>query len=109
MRPSLTRRFPQDWRVTATLHKSPGRDRNGDPTPAQDIAVEDCLWGPSASADGREFTDAATSRGVLLAPVGTDASSTSAVTVPGHGTYDVDGEPALWPMGVAITLTRGGA
>lgn len=106
----LIQAFPKEWRCDVTVKRSGGKDANGDPTPTQDIPLEDVLVGPVDSSnpvDRSEFPDTSA---VLCGGPGIDIRSTDRVIVPvGHlmnGTYQVEGDPGFWPLGTQVNLKR---
>lgn len=105
MRP-ITARFKHSWKVDVTVTGA-GRDKWGDPLPPGTArTVEDCLFSPTSSTEGSDLSEVPDDRAKLLAPPGTQITSTEKITIPGHGDYYVDGTPNAWPLGVSIQLTR---
>jgi hypothetical protein len=104
------RRFPASWRVTVTVLRSGGRDAKGNPLPAYEIQVPDCLIGPRATSDPVDRSDVVSGVAVLYRGVGFTFLSTDRVRVPAGsrmaGEWSVDGSPGEWPFGVEVGLVR---
>lgn len=108
MRP-ITARFKDAWKVNVTVTDG-GRDQWGDPLePGDPVTIEDCLFAPTSSTEGQNLSQVPDDRAKLLTPPGHTIPSTAAITVPGHGTYAVEGTPDRWPLGTSVQLTRKGA
>lgn len=104
------RRFPRSWRVTVTVFRSGGRDAKGNPLPAYEIQVPDCLIGPRATRDPVDRSDVVTGDAVLYRGTGFTFLPTDRVRVPAGsfmaGEWSVDGSPGEWPFGVEVGLVR---
>lgn len=107
MRP-ITARFKDAWKVDVTV-TDVGRDQWGDPLePGDPVTIEDCLFAPTSSTEGQNLSQVPDDRAKLLTPPGHTIPATAAITVPGHGTYAVEGTPDRWPLGTSVQLTRKG-
>lgn len=105
MRP-ITARFKDSWKVDVTVTDG-GRDQWGDLLqPGGPVTITDCLFAPTSSTEGQDLSDVPDDRAKLLAPPGWDIPGTATITVPGHGTYSVEGTPNRWPLGTSVQLTR---
>lgn len=108
MRP-ITARFKDAWKVTVTVTDD-RRDRWGDLiTPDGSHTINDCLFAPTSSTEGQDLSSVPDDRAKLLTPPGRTIPETATITIPGHGTYSVEGTPNQWPLGTSIQLTRKGA
>jgi len=106
----LLSRFPKSWRTSVTVVRSGGRDPKGNPLPAYDIAVPDCLVAPRSTADPVDRSDVVDGKAVLYHGGGFTFLSTDRVRVPDGsamaGEWSVDGRPGEWPYGVEVGLVR---
>lgn len=107
---NITSQFPTSWRCDVVVHRSGGRNDDGDPVPGSDHVLTDCLVarrGTKDPVDRAELTDTAA---VLYGPAGADVKSTDTLTVPeSHwmaGEYAVDGDPGFWPIGTEVPLKK---
>lgn len=50
-RKGIVASFPKSWRTDVTVLRSGGRDPKGNPLPAVEIAVKDCLIGPRSTGE----------------------------------------------------------
>lgn len=106
----IIEQFPKAWRCDVTVHRSGGRNADGDPTPGSDHVIQDCLVGRRATEEPVDHSDLTDTLAVMYGPVGADVTSTDQITVPsGHfmaGTYSVAGDPGFWPMGTEVPLRK---
>ena len=104
------RRFPKSWRVTVTVLRSGGRDAKGNPLPAYEIQVPDCLLAPRATSDPVDRSEVVAGVAVLYRGDGFTFLPTDRVRVPAGarmaGEWSVDGSPSEWPFGVEVGLVR---
>lgn len=110
---SITDRFSPDWLTTATVLRGGGRDRNGDPLPAQEIPVDGCLVGWDVTTEHTDRSDRTTAQATLYRRRDDfEWRSTDLIRLPADsmlpGTWAIDGEPKIWPTDVEIGLTREG-
>ncbi len=107
---NITEQFPADWLCEVTVHRSGGYDANGDPVPAQDHNVSDCLVGRRGTSEPQDRTELTDTTAVLYGPAGMDVISTDTITVPAPhgmaGEYTIDGDPGFWPLGTEVPLRR---
>jgi len=107
---SITAMF-DGWKTDVLVKRSGGRDAKGDPTPGSEHTLPNWLIVPSESSEpiADRAEDASTSA-VGYGEVGADVKSTDRVIVPaGHlmaGTYEVNGDPAFYPLGTVVGLRR---
>lgn len=111
---SIVDRFPAEWLTSATVLRGGGKDRNGDPLPAQEIPVDGCLAGWGVTTELTDRTDRTTAQATLYRRRDDfEWQSTDLIRFPEGaaltGTWAVDGEPKIWPTDVEIGLTREGA
>lgn len=95
----MTEPIPFGLTVTFTT-KGPvtGRNTEGNATyTPTSIAVPGCMFAPGASAELVQGQDLVTDQPTVYAPTGTQIGAPDTATVPGYGTYDVDGSPNVWP------------
>lgn len=78
---------------TVTSTDADGNDVHTD-TP---LAVPGCVFAPGGSTETLGNQDTVVEQPTVYAPTGTRVDSLSAVTVPGFGTFEVDGTPSAWP------------
>lgn len=108
---SIVAAFPAEWRCDVTVHRSGGRNADGDPVPATDHPVVDCLVGPRSTNEPVDRTELTDTTAVLYHDdPAVDITGTDTLTVPaGHfmaGTYAVEGDPSRWPLGTEVPLRR---
>ena len=105
---SLVKRFPRSWRVDVVVIRGGGRDAKGNPLPAIEIAVNDCLIGARATADPLDRADISSSTAVLYRDPGFTFLPSDRIRVPEGarmaGLWAVDGRPGEWPDGWEIGL-----
>ncbi len=109
---NLTGRFPGEWLVSVTVTRSGGTDRKGNPLPATEHTVDDCLVSTQTSAEeALARSDRPDTTAWLYAPAGADFTSTDTVTVPPSpkrlwpdGVFTVNGRPDVGPLGVRVQL-----
>lgn len=108
----VVKRFPKSWRTSVMVRRSGGRDRRGNPQPEQAVEVHDCLIAADTSSEGDGFDDSVQSRATLYRDPdpGFKFQPTDRIVVPEGqrmaGAWQVSGEPAEWPLGVAVPLKR---
>ncbi|WP_336715338.1 hypothetical protein [Arthrobacter sp. USHLN218] len=106
----LLSRFPRKWRVAVTVIRGGGRDPKGNPLPAYEIPVPNCLVAPRATADPVDRSDVVDGKAVLYHGGGFTFLSTDRIRVPqgAHmaGEWSVEGRPGEWPYGVEVGLVR---
>ncbi len=60
--------------------------------------VPNCLYAPGGSTELVQGQDMVTSQPTVYAPTGTNVGSPDSATIPGIGTFEVDGSPNAWPV-----------
>ena len=104
----IASRFPKSWRVDVTVLRGGGRDAKGNPLPAQEIAVTDCIIAARATTDPLDHSDVVSSTAVLYRDPGFTFLPADRIRVPDgkrmDGTWSVDGRPGEWPFGWEIGL-----
>jgi hypothetical protein len=104
--------FPKSWRTDVVVIRGGGRDAKGNPLPAQDIPVKDCIVGARATAEPLDHSDVVDSKAVLYRDPdpGFTFLPSDRVRVPAGkrmaGEWSVDGRPGEWPLGVEVGLVR---
>ena len=105
--------FPASWRTSVTVLRGGGRDDRGDPLPVTELPVETCIVGPRSSGEPMERGDVVSFElSIYRDP---DPSfrflSTDRIVVPdtalNPGTYEVEGKPREFPLGVEIPIKEG--
>lgn len=104
--------LPDEWKTTAVLHVSGGRDRYGNHTEGTDVQIPGFLIAGKQTGEGTDYatvsTDKATGfapRNITPAPKQSDEITTPAgSTLPGR--WQIDGQPVAWPGGYAMNLRR---
>lgn len=99
--------FPKFWRVDVVVLRGGGRDEWGNPLPAQEVPVPDCLVAPRATTEPVDRSDLTSSKSVLYRDPGFTFYSTDRIRVPDGTVWQVEGEPQVWPLGVEVPLTKG--
>lgn len=61
------------------------------------VLVPGCMFAPGVTSEILGSQDTVIDQPTVYAPTGTPVNSLSAVTVPGYGTFEVDGSPDQWP------------
>ena len=108
----IVSRFPRKWRVDVIVLRSGGRDAKGNPLPATEIPVTDCIVAPRATSDPVDRSDVVDGKTVLYRDPDPDFTflPTDRVRVPTGarmaGDWSVDGRPGEWPLGVEVGLVR---
>ena len=106
----IVSRFPKSWRVTVLVFRSGGRDAKGNPKPAEEVTVPDCIIAPRATSDPVDRSDVVDATAVLYRDPGFTFLSTDRIRVPSGarmaGDWSVDGRPGEWPEGVEVGLVR---
>lgn len=107
---NVTSQFPAGWKCTVTVHRSGGRNSDGDPVPPTDHDVSDCLVGRRSTKDPIDRAELTDTAAILYGPGRMDVRSTDTITVPAPhwmaGEYAVDGDPGFWPLGTEVPLTK---
>lgn len=102
----IVSKFPSSWKETVTVLRGGGRDRNGDIQPEQEIPVAECLIGQRTTAEPNERIENAVAGLSLYRDP--DPSfffqSTDRIRRANGDVYQVGGKPAIYPIGVEITL-----
>lgn len=105
---SIVKRFPKEWRTDVTVIRGGGRDAKGNPLPAQEIPLRNCLIAPRATAEPLDRSDVTSSTAVLYRDPGFTFLPADRVRVPTGarmaGVWAVDGRPGEWPHGVEVGL-----
>lgn len=98
------------WVVTAVLHRTAGRDRRGNPTPAVDVDLGRVVIVPGESSEPVDEDQSAVTTAQLVVPA--DAPiirSTDSLTVTGSplaGRWQVEGDPAPHRNRTVVQLRR---
>lgn len=109
----IVARFPRSWRTSVTVVRGGGRDHMGNPVPASEVVLADCVVGPRSSGEPMVQGDVVSSElSVYRDP---DPAfrflSTDKIIVPegalNAGTYEVDGRPHEFPLGVEVRIREG--
>lgn len=112
---SILDTFPASWRVDVTVTGPRHRDPDGHLTPqGEPVTVPGCLVVPVASSapglTDQAASEATAATATLYATVGAPIRFRDTVTVPAThplaGAWAVEEEPAPWPLGLVVTLTR---
>lgn len=104
----IVSRFPRSWRVDVVVLRGGGRDPKGNPLPAQEIAVTDCIVAARATVDPVDRSDVVSSTAVLYRDPGFTFLPADRIKIPAGkrmaGTWSVEGRPGEWPHGWEIGL-----
>lgn len=105
---SINSRFPPEWLVTVTVHRTGGTDPKGIPLPSTEHTVADCLVSTQESEDVQR-SDAPDTTCWLYAPEGSNFEATDVVEVPDgplwpSGRFSLTGDPSPFPLGVRVPL-----
>lgn len=106
---SIVRSFPADWLTDVTVIRSGGSDRRGNPLPAEEIHLTDCLIGPRSTSEQDGSMVTSTDMALYRDP-DPDFSfrSTDRIRVPEGarmaGEWAVDGRPLEYPLGVHVPI-----
>jgi hypothetical protein len=107
----IVSQFPKSWRTDVVVLRGGGRDPKGNPLPAQEIPVTDCIVGPRATADPLDRSDVVSSTAVLYRDHHDDGFGflpSDRIRVPAGkrmaGTWSIDGRPGEWPLGWEVAL-----
>ncbi|MDQ0102350.1 hypothetical protein J2T10_001996 [Paenarthrobacter nicotinovorans] len=109
---SIVSGFPDAWRADVVVLRGGGRDPKGNPLPATEVAVNDCIVGPRATREPADRSDIVSSTAVLYRDPDESFSflPKDRVRVPTGalmaGEWSVDGLPGEWPLGVEVGLVR---
>lgn len=60
-------------------------------------SVKGCVYAPGGSVETLGGQDTVVTQPTLYMPAGTMPDPIDQVTVPGFGTFEVDGQPQIWP------------
>lgn len=105
--------LPASWRTSVTVIRGGGRDHMGNPVPASEVVLADCVVGPRSSGEPMVQGDVvASGLSVYRDP---DPAfrflSTDKIVVPegalNAGTFEVDGRPREFPLGVEVPIKEG--
>jgi hypothetical protein len=103
--------FPASWRTDVVVLRDGGRrDARGNPLPATEIPLPDCMVGPRMSSDTAGRSDTSDSEAALYRDPdpGFRFLPTDRIRVPTGalmaGEWAVDGRPAEWSLGVEVRL-----
>lgn len=110
---SIVQGFPDEWRTDVTVIRSGGRDSHGDPLPAQEIHLEDCLvgqWAGGVSGNASNVTS--TDITLFRDPdPGFRFQSTDQIRIPEGarmaGLWNVVGRPVETPLGDEVRIKEG--
>lgn len=91
--------FPFGLTATlVTLGEPTGRDARGNDTyTPTETSVGGCGFAPATSVENDQGQTQVSTPATLYMPTGTDVSAIDRVTVPGYGTFEVNGTPQVWP------------
>lgn len=107
---NVTAMFPASWRCDVIVHRTGGRNSDGDPVPSSDHIIGDCLVGRRSTSDPIDRSELTDTSAVMYAPAAADIKSTDTITVPAShwmaGEYAVDGDPGFWPLGTEVPLKK---
>lgn len=76
-----------------TVSRSAGATRYGDPLPAAEHVVPDCVFAPGASSETTDRADQVTARMTVYAGLYADVRATDKARLPDGTTWQVTGEP----------------
>lgn len=104
--------FPDYWKTSVTVRRGGGRDDWGNPKPAKDFTVEECLVSWHDSSEPNRMSEVSNDTAYLFRDP--DPSfrfqSTDSIVVPESascpGTWVIDGQPKEEPMGVKLVLKK---
>ena len=108
---NILKRFPKSWRTDVVVIRSGGRDKKGNPLPAQEIPRPSVLVAPRATAEPVVRSDVTSSTAVLYDDDTSFAYlSTDRIRIPAGarmaGEWSVEGRPGEWPPGTEVGLVR---
>jgi hypothetical protein len=90
--------FPFGLTVTLIGKTVTGVDSyNDDVYGTTSTTVAGCLYAPGGSVDLVQGQEQVITQPTLYMPTGTDVTAVDQITVPGFGTFEVDGPPQVWP------------
>jgi len=108
----IVSRFPKSWRTDVVVLRGGGRDAKGNPLPAQEIPVKDCIVGARATSEPLDRSDVVDSTAVLYhdPEPGLMFLAADRIRVPAGarmaGEWSVKGRPGEWPQGWEVGLER---
>lgn len=76
-----------------TIERPAGTNRYGDPLPATEHTIDDCVLAPAGSSETTDRQNQVTARTTAYAPPGADVRATDRVRLPDGTRWQVDGEP----------------
>lgn len=90
--------YPFGFTCTFITRTLTGQDADGNDVYTDvPVPVPGCVFAPGGSTETLGNQDTVTDQPTVYAPTGTAVDAVSAVTIPGFGTYEVDGSPNFWP------------
>ena len=108
---NIVQRFPKSWRADILVVRSGGRDKKGNPLPAQEIPRTGVLVGPRATAEPVDRADVVNATAVLYdGDTAFAYLSTDRIRIPAGarmaGEWSIEGRPGEWPFGTEVGLVR---
>lgn len=110
---SIVQSFPEDWRTEVTVIRTGGHDSYGDPLPAQEIQVTDCLigqWAGGATGNASNVTEADVTLFRDPDPQ-FQFHSTDQIRIPDNarmaGLWSIVGHPIETPLGTEVKIKEG--
>lgn len=99
--------FPPEWLTSITVIEAAGRDINGKPLPATSTPINGCLVAPGKTSEDDDFSDEAEVWVTIYIPdqqITVHHTGKFAIPAPHPmcGTYQIEGRPAVWPLGSVI-------
>jgi hypothetical protein len=76
-----------------TVSRPAGTNRYGDPLPATEHSLDDCVLAPGGSSESTDRADQVTARMTVYAGLRADVLATDRVTLPDGTRWQVVGEP----------------
>ncbi|GAA0200719.1 hypothetical protein [Glutamicibacter creatinolyticus] len=100
--------FPKKWRISVVVLRGGGRNSDGTVRPTTEIPLKDCLFGPRSTGEPVDRSEQTTGTPTLYRDPDPAFSfeSTDRIRIPNGNVYAVDGEPEVWPLGVAVPLRK---
>jgi len=109
----IVARFPKSWRTDVTVLRVAGRDPKGNPLPASEIQVPDCLIGPRSTNEPVTGVSLSSSdMSIYRDPDPTfQFQAADRIVVPtgalNAGVWSVDGRPMEFPLGTETPVKAG--
>lgn len=109
----IVSRFPAHWRTSVTVLRAGGRDPKGNPLPAVEIPLADCLIGPRSTGEpvpGSSLTASDMSLYRDPDPAFTFQPADRIIVPEGAlnaGEWSVDGRSKEFPLGVETPVKAG--